>query len=477
MGTTTGALWWWARASLPPLDGELRLRGLYAPVEVVLDPHGVPHVYAAGPEDAWFTAGVMHARDRLWQMELYRRVAYGRLSELLGEDTLPIDRRFVTLGLQAAAAAEWGLLQPDVREALTRYSEGVNAQMRLATGRRRPLEFQILRVEPAPWTPIDSLAVGRLLSWRLAENHQAELVRHALAARFGPNEAIRLGGRYPSNAPTVMQGRVSGEGPTSIDGEESTRSATAPVVAGASDPAPKHKPAINWPRGLEWLAPSARRGNSNNWVLAGRRTANGRPLLANDPHLQVEMPGLWYEMHLVAAGLEVIGVTIPGTPFVVLGHNDRIAWGVTNSNADVQDLYIERIDVARRRYLYQGQWLPVEIWPVDIPVRDSSPLPFEVWRTRHGTVFAEVGLDWEEPPAWLGAETGLRPSVGCHWRRDRRRVRGTQSCRCMGGVRARDRAICLALAKFRVCRCGRQHRLRHVRHSAAASRRCRHPAE
>ena len=133
------SLWWWARQSLPPLDGELRLAGLAAPVEVIFDGHGVPHVYAAGPEDAWFAAGALHARDRLWQMELYRRAGSGRLSEILGEETLRIDRRILTLGLRAGAEAEWQSAPPAVRAALTRYTEGVNAQMNAMSGRLRPL--------------------------------------------------------------------------------------------------------------------------------------------------------------------------------------------------------------------------------------------------------------------------------------------------------------------------------------------------
>jgi penicillin amidase len=396
-----GALWWWARASLPQLDGELRVSGLTAPVEVLFDAHGVPHVYAAGPEDAWFAAGVLHARERLWQMELYRRAASGRLSEILGESTLPIDRRFLTLDLRGAAEAEWQAAPLAVRNALTRYAAGVNAQIAAATGRRRPIELQILGVTPAEWTPVDSLAVGRLLAWRLAENHQAELVRHALAARFGTTEALRLGGRYPASAPSVMQGLPPGPGtnasPAAPRHPRDLTSSASPggegVRSGLGDE--------RWPAGLEWLRPGARRGGSNNWVIAGRRTASGRPLLANDPHLQIEFPGIWYEMHLVAAGLDVIGVTVPGTPFVILGHNARIAWGVTNTGADVQDLFVDRIDVGRRQYFFQGQWLPVQVARREIPVSGGATQVFEVWRTRHGSVFAEVGPDWEDAPAWL----------------------------------------------------------------------------
>ena len=403
---------WWARASLPPLDGELRFAGLNRPVEVLLDDYGVPHVYAAGPEDAWFAAGVLHARDRLWQMELYRRAAFGRLSEILGERTLRIDRRFLTLDLRAAAEAEWTAAPPAVRKALTRYAAGVNAHIAHATGRRRPLEFQLLRITPAEWTPIDSLAVGRLLAWRLAENHHAELVRHALAARFGINEALRLGGHYPATAPTVMQGPAPGAA-SPLPNPEGSAAINSTDVAAASAAS-----AVSWPAGLEWLHPQARRGGSNNWVISGSRTAAGRPLLANDPHLQMEFPGVWYEMHLVAAGLDVIGVSVPGTPFVILGHNARIAWGMTNTGADVQDLFVERLDLDGRRYFYRGEWLPVQIAQTEIPVRGGPAQPFEVWRTRHGTVFADVGLEWEDAPAWLSPQserTGERRALTLRW--------------------------------------------------------------
>src|SRR5689334_17493871 len=197
--------WWWVRSSLPILDGQLTLPGLKAPVEVLIDAHGVPSVYAYDIEDAWFAAGVLHARDRRWQMELYRRVTIGRLSEVLGDQALPFDKRFLTLGLRDAAKAEWERVPPQVKTALEHYSAGVNAATATMVGRMRPLEFQMLGITPPDWEPIDSLAVGRLLTWRLAENHQAELVRAALTAKFGEASARQLTGVYPSSAPSIMQ--------------------------------------------------------------------------------------------------------------------------------------------------------------------------------------------------------------------------------------------------------------------------------
>ncbi len=391
--------WWWARGSLPLLDGQFAYPGLQAPVEVLVDEHGVPAVYARDEEDVFFAAGVLHARDRLWQMELYRRVTLGRLSEVLGDDTIDVDKRFLTLGLRDAARAEWDRAPTQVRTSLERYAAGVNAYIASVQERqKRPLEFQILGFMPAPWEPLDSLAVGRLLAWRLAENHQAELVRAAIAAKFGTEAALLLTGRYPANAPAILDGPRPPEIPPTT-----AMTATPPIALVVERP--PSPPARKMPAGLEWLSASARRANSNNWVLANRRTKAGRPILANDPHLQIEFPAVWFEMHLVAADLDVVGVTIPGVPVVVLGHNARIAWGMTNSGADVQDLAIERIDVGRKRSFHRGEWVPIDIVKADIPVRGrSQPLAFEVWKTRNGPIVAEVGMPWDAPPSWLSPD-------------------------------------------------------------------------
>ena len=408
--------WWWARGSLPPLDGQLALRGLSTPVQVIFDAYGVPSIYATASDDAWFAAGAMHARDRLWQMELYRRVTLGRLSEVLGERTIPIDQRFLTLGLRAAAEAEWARATPAVKAALESYAAGVNAVAFNQTRRQRPIEMQLLGIVPTAWTPVDSLAVGRLLAWRLAENHQSELVRGALAAKFGVETAQQLAGRYPSDAPAILGGAGSPATPSTVVSKASALHLEGEGFSRRPDAGPRAK--TEWPSGLEWLAPGARRGNSNNWVVAGRKTKSGKPVLANDPHLQIEFPAIWYEMHLVAAGLDVSGVTIPGVPFIALGHNARIAWGMTNTGADVQDLYLERVDVGRKRVMYRGQWVPVEVTTAEIPVRGEAPRPFEIWKTRHGPIFADAGLDWDAPPSWLtpaGREAKEQRAYSIRW--------------------------------------------------------------
>ncbi len=414
-----GGAWWWLRGSLPDLDGEWALPGLHGPVEIVSDGHGVPHVYARDTDDAWFAAGALHARDRLWQMELYRRATAGRLAEALGEEVLPIDRRMLTLGIRAAADAEFSRLGGPARVALTRYADGVNAAMATMQGRRRPAELQLLGLTPAAWTPQDSLAVGRLLAFRLAENLGGELVRHALTRTVGLAAANQLAGRYPDSGPTVL-GELAP--PVSLPAAVPAGPAAPPAAPPpVSPPVPSLARAARpmYPAALAWLDPSAPRANSNAWVVSGSRTATGRPILANDPHLLIEMPSVWYELHLVAAGLDVQGVSLPGTPFVAIGHNARIAWGFTNSGADVQDLVVQRFDLAGRRAQGARGWEPVQVEAVAIPVRGrTTPVPFEVWRTEAGVVFADESTDWAAPPAWLSPDAprqGEERALVLHW--------------------------------------------------------------
>lgn len=396
-----GVGWYGLAGSVLVLDGERRLPGLRAPVEILFDRYGVPHIYARDADDAWMVVGYLHARERLWQMELYRRATGGRLSEVLGPATLRVDRRFVALGLRRAAAAEWQVLAPHVRTALERYAEGVNAGIREMGRWNRPPEFLLLGITPEPWTPVDSLSVARLLAWRLAENRWGELLRGRLAKVVGPIEAARLMNAWPPNAPPILR-----EAPVPAP-PQTTASQASPVAGVAALEARAVARALPapLPPGLEWLGVTVRPGGSNSWVVSGARTATGRPLLANDPHLAIEMSATWYEVHVVAAGLDVAGVTLPAAPFVIIGHNARIAWGLTNTGVDVQDLYIEDVDMTRRRYLHRGQWLPLESTVYEIGVRGQErPERWEVFRTRHGPlVFTET--EWEEPPD-LAARTG-----------------------------------------------------------------------
>ena len=380
--------WWVAEGTVPARSGQIRVKGLSAPVEVLFDTWGVPHIYARGSEDAWFAVGFLQARDRLWKMELYRRAAAGRLSELFGERTLEADRRFRALGLRRAAATELNSAPARVRVALERYAAGVNAATSTLGRWKRPLEFQLLGLAPEPWDPLDSLAIGKLMAWRLAENRHGELVRGALVRRFGASVTEGLMGMWPTNAPAILD--VALHDDTGRGFAFNTMGQGFSLAEGSG----------TLPPGLEWLSTLSRPGGSNAWVVTGSRTSTGRPLLANDPHLGIEMPSLWYEAHLVTADLDVAGAMLPGSPFVVIGHNDRIAWGITNSGADVQDFYVEDVDFGRGRYLHAGSWRPLTIDRVEIDVRgEDEPVVAEIYSTRHGPLIATEN-NWEDLPTF-----------------------------------------------------------------------------
>ena len=380
--------WWWIHRSLPPLDGRIPLAGLSAPVDVRFDAFAVPHVFAGSAVDAWRAVGYLQARDRLWQMELYRRAASGRLSEVLGEPTLPIDQRFLTLGLRLAAEREWQRTPPNIRTAFESYAGGVNAAMSLPRG-RLPIEHQLLGIKPAPWTPIDSLAISKLFAWRLGENHRAELLRYALVQEIGLR-ALELFPKPPEWAPVIL-GATGATGATGTIGGTSASGAIRAMGARG----------VNYPPGLEWLSPDAH-AMSNSWVVHGSRTATGRPILANDPHLAIEMPSVWWEVHVVAGPLNVAGVTIPGIPFIVIGHNERIGWGLTHVGSDVQDFFVEELDASRQRYRVGDDWVPLEIRRHEIRISGrDQPAMFEIRSTRHGPV--------RDPADWFEAYPGDAP--------------------------------------------------------------------
>ncbi|MBV9748979.1 MAG: penicillin acylase family protein, partial [Acetobacteraceae bacterium] len=327
-----GGLGYLLRRPLPTLDGELRLKGLNAPVTVVRDRWGTPHISAREPADAFFAQGVCHAQDRLWQMDLTRRTALGRLAEVFGPAALDVDRFYRRLGLHRAAQAEWDVADASLRDVLNAYAAGVNAYLEGVVGSGRlPIEFVLARYRPEPWRPVDTLALARLLAFSLSPNWESELIRSRMIARLGYAAASSL-------EPDVWE----------PDSEALPR---------LEDWGPSDMPEVG---SLPPVAPGGGPGVSNAWVVAGARSSTGKPLLANDPHLFARLPSVFYEVHVAAGGdLNVAGASAPGAPGVLIGHNRHIAWGITASMADVQDLYVERLDPGdARRTEFGGRWEP-----------------------------------------------------------------------------------------------------------------------
>ena len=355
------------RLSLPQTEGELRLRGIAAPVEILRDAYGIPHIFARSVEDAHFALGFVHAQDRLWQMEMNRRIGSGRLAEVLGARALETDRFMRTLGVRRAAEENLKHYDAETRRALDAYAAGVNAY--LGQARVLPPEFLILRVAPEPWTPADSVVWTKMMAWDLGGNWRNELLRMRLAARF-PNARIHeFLPPYPGDA-----------APEITDLKELYRSMGEDVLR-LADSAER----------LAALFPGAREEamGSNSWVVSGERSASGKPLLANDPHLGLTAPSVWYLAHLSAPGLDAIGATLPGVPAIVIGRNERIAWGLASTGPDVQDLYLEKVDRSGR-YLAPDGPRPFALVEERIRVRGGDEERLTVRVSRHGPVISDA---------------------------------------------------------------------------------------
>ncbi len=362
-----GGAYLYLRQSLPRLEGTIRIDGLKTPIELLRDAYGIPHIRAASIEDAYFGLGFAHAQDRLWQMEMSRRIAAGRLAEILGASALDTDRFLRTLGVRRAAEASLAKLDPDTRKVLDAYAAGVNAF--LATRQVLPPEFWILRVTPEPWTPADSLAWIKMMSWDLGANWKNELLRMRLVKTLPQARIDELLPPYPGDARLKIRDLKTLYG--GLDGDARALGAAMQQVAALLP---------------HWLPEGA---GSNNWVVSGKRSASGKPLLANDPHLGLTAPPVWYFAQLTAPGFDAIGATLPGVPGIVLGHNERIAWGATNTGPDVQDLYIEKLE-GRDAYLTPDGPRPFAVRQETIKVRGAPDVKLLVRITRHGPIVSDV---------------------------------------------------------------------------------------
>jgi penicillin G amidase len=365
------------RQPQPRYHGTLRLKGLSAPVQVFRDRWGVPHIYAKTTSDVLFAQGFIHAQERLWQMDFNRRLVAGRLSEMFGSATVSLDRWMRTLTMRRAAEREADLLDGENRLLLETYAAGVNTCMEREP---LPLEFRLLNFKPEPWTPADSLAWVKMMCWDLCVNWETEILRARLIARLGAETAASL---EPSMPPEWVRVIPPGVDYSSIGTSALRRASQAQPYTG----------------------PAGRSGiGSNNWVLSGSRTNTGMPLLANDMHLGMTAPAIWYENHLCAGDLHVTGVSFPGLPLVIAGHNEHLAWGFTNGFPDVQDLYIEHLrqtPAGKTEYEFRGEWSEAEVHREHIKVKDALPVTEEVVITRHGPIINSLveGEGLESPLA------------------------------------------------------------------------------
>jgi penicillin amidase len=378
--------------SLPEQEGTMDVAGLSAEVEVWRDEVGVPHILAASEYDAYISAGYVHAQDRLWQMDLLRRYGSGRLAEIFGSRALPTDRLMRTIGIHRLADSLLQTVSPQTRRILDAYTLGVNTCIEDLDG-RYPVEFDLLQYEPEPWDAAHSLIIARLMGWELALSWWVDLTLGELVSRLGEERAQEFFPGYPDDAAVIVPPAVP-----------ATRQAAALLRDG-----------LLAAQGL-FGSPGSAIG-SNSWVIDSSHATAGAVLLANDPHLLHMQPARWYIMHLSAPGLNVAGVSFPGVPGIVIGHNEHIAWGMTNIMADDVDFFVEQINYRDSTYMLAGKVLPLEVRTDSIFVRDSLPDVIQVYGTRHGPVISGVyprkGVirkpgRFEEPPSvtmrWAGQD-------------------------------------------------------------------------
>lgn len=372
-----GYLYSIARRALPQLDGELKVAGLSAPVTVTRDQHGVPTIEAANLEDLFFAQGYITAQDRLWQMDGMRRFAAGELAEIFGESQLPHDRQQRILGLRAVAHRSIELGSPRDRAFFEAYARGVNAYVQSHTD-RLPIEFRILGYSPRPWTAEDCVLMGANMVQSLNHgSYRAALQREKILAKLGPDLTADLYVNSSWHDRPPMKAPVRLDEPDEEDrGDDSSVTGTPQRFSQA---------------GAGWFEDlfSRLRPGSNNWVVSGAHTVSGKPLLSNDMHLEHQMPNLWYEVHLRSGNFDVVGVSLPGMPFVIVGHNQRIGWGFTNVEATVEDLYIETFN-DKGQYLTPQGWRDLERRREVIHIKGKADEVTEVPITRHGPIITEL---------------------------------------------------------------------------------------
>ena len=373
-----------ARSALPQLDGSLQISGLSSTVTISRDKQGVPTIEAANFPDLFFAQGFVTAQDRLWQMDIMRRFAAGELSEILGDETIKLDREQRILGLRAAARKSLEGAPARDRAFFEAYARGVNAYISLRTN-NLPIEFRILRYAPKPWLAEDSIVIANQMVKDLNYHYFYDALGHEkILAKLGPELTADLyvNRSWHDRPPTVMRDDLSDPTPSTGDSDDEDNS--------DDDSGPDNSVTRNVHADAIAAIPEGLPVNgSNDWVVSGAHTVTGKPLLSNDMHLGHQMPNLWYEAHLRSGTLDVVGVTLPGMPYVLVGHNQRIAWGFTNVGPTVTDVYVENFNT-QGQYQTPTGWSQPEHRRETIHVKGKADVTVDVQITRHGPIITEL---------------------------------------------------------------------------------------
>jgi len=363
--------------SLATVEGTIELHGITEEVTVITDDDGVPHIKATNEQDLYMAQGYIQAQNRMLQMELSRRQASGTLSEIIGEAALSNDKYFRALGLRRAAEDSYELYSDDAKNVLQWFADGVNAYINEAKENGSlPFEFTLIGAEPEEWTPLDSLTIGKYMAFDLGGHWERQAFNYYLLNEFSTEKAYELFPTYPEGRMPIIEA-------DEIDIAASFKDAVIPYPF----------------------------NGSNNWVVSGDKTASGMPLLADDPHLGLSTPSIWFQMHLETDEMNVSGVIFAGVPGIILGHNDHIAWGVTNVGPDVQQLYIEKRNPDNEmEFLFDGEWEEATVIKEPIKVKGKDTVDYEVIETRHGPIISEFAEESGEKAVLSLRWTALDPT-------------------------------------------------------------------
>lgn len=382
-----------APQSFPQIEGEIQVEGLNNQVDVYRDAMGIPHIYAENTYDLFFAQGYIHAQDRFWQMDFWRHVGAGELSEMFGAGQLDTDIFLRTLGWRKTAEAEYAQLDPTSKAFLDAYVDGVNAYIKDKQPTDLSLEYAVLGLLSPDyvieeWTPVNSLTWGKAMAWDLRGNLGEEIERAVLLKTLTPEQLAQLFPEYPQDHPVIVNEiPVAGQEAQVTTDPEFFDYASLPLDQVQYNASLLDVVLGEWNDGI----------GSNSWAVSGKLTDSGMPYLSNDPHLGIQMPSIWYQvgLHCIEKNddcpFQVTGFSFAGVPGVVIGHNDKIAWGFTNVGPDVMDLYIEKVNPENpNQYEVNGEWIDFESYEETVQVVGGEAVTITVRSTRHGPVISEV---------------------------------------------------------------------------------------
>lgn len=353
------------KRSLPVYSGELRVSEIKNEIQIFRDEYAIPYIFTKDEEDVAFALGFLHAQERMFQMDVARRAGEGRLSEIFGTKTIPFDKLFLTVGIKNTAERILVEANPLTKKMLTAYAKGVNHYIDDARG-RYSVEFDILGYQPYEWKPLHSIIIIRMMAWELNIGWWSDIAFTHLVQKLGEEKVKEILPDYPENAPTIIPPETKKLSRVSLD-------------------------LIQTDRNYRYFAGIA--GNhigSNNWVVNGNKSASGKPVIANDPHLAFSLPGKWYAAVINSDNINVAGVTLPGVPGVVIGKNKNISWVLTNVMADDSDFYLEKIDYENKKYFFNDEWKNLTIREDTIRIKDSADVVIEIKSTHRGPIISDI---------------------------------------------------------------------------------------